>query len=88
MASLVYQRENCAGDSRQGGLCGARKARKASPKEGRGRNPRGLTTSWYQGGRHYPLGGGVGRVTESDFLISESAYFLCRTALARHALQA
>ena len=31
---------------------------------------------------------GVGRVTESDFLFSESAYFLCRTAWARHALQA
>ena len=31
---------------------------------------------------------GVGRVTERGFLLSESAYFLCRTALARHALQA
>ena len=36
--------------------------------------------------RHYPLG--VGRVTESGLLLSESAYFLCRSALARHALQA
>ena len=31
---------------------------------------------------------GVGRVTESGLLLSESAYFLCRSALARHALQA
>ena len=31
---------------------------------------------------------GVGRVTERGFLLSESAYSLCRTALARHALQA
>ena len=31
---------------------------------------------------------GVGRVTESGFLLSESPYFLCRTAWARHALQA
>ena len=31
---------------------------------------------------------GVGRVTESGFLLSESACFLCRTALERHALQA
>ena len=30
----------------------------------------------------------VGRVTERGFLLSESAYFLCRTALARHTLQA
>ena len=30
----------------------------------------------------------VGRVTERGFLLSESAYFLCRAALARHALQA
>ena len=38
------------------------------------------------GPRHYPLG--VGRVTASGPLLSESAYFLCRSALARHALQA
>ena len=31
---------------------------------------------------------GVGRVTESGFLLSESACFLCRSALAREALQA
>ena len=31
---------------------------------------------------------GVGRVTESGLLLSGSAYFLCRSALARHALQA
>ena len=38
------------------------------------------------GPRHYPLG--VGRVTESGLLLSESAYFLCRSALVRNALQA
>ena len=38
------------------------------------------------GPRHYPLE--VGRVTASGPLLSESAYFLCRSALARHALQA
>ena len=32
--------------------------------------------------------GGVGRVTESGLLLSESAYFLCRSALVRNALQA
>ena len=37
------------------------------------------------GPRHYPLGGG--RVTESGLLLSESAYFLCRSALLRNALQ-
>ena len=31
---------------------------------------------------------GVGRVTESGRLLSESSYFLCRSALARHALKA
>ena len=31
---------------------------------------------------------GVGRVTESGLLFSESAYFLCRSALVRNALQA
>ena len=31
---------------------------------------------------------GVGRVTERGFLLSETPYFLCRTALASHALQA
>ena len=31
---------------------------------------------------------GVGRVTESGLLLSESAYFLCRSALVRNALQA
>ena len=36
--------------------------------------------------RHYPLG--MGRVTESGRLLSESSYFLCRSALARHALKA
>ena len=36
--------------------------------------------------RLYPLG--VGRVTDRDFLLSESAYSLCKTALARQALQA
>ena len=31
---------------------------------------------------------GVGRVTERGFLCSETAFFLCRTDLASHALQA
>ena len=35
--------------------------------------------------RHYPLA--VGRVTESGLLLSESAYFLCRSALVRNALR-
>ena len=39
-----------------------------------------------EGPRLCPLG--VGRITELDVFLSESAYFLCRTALARHALQA
>ena len=34
----------------------------------------------------YPLG--VGRFTERRFFLSKTADFLCRTALASHALQA
>ena len=44
-----------------------------------------LPAATIAGPRHYPLG--VGRVTESGLLLSESAYFLCRSALARRALQ-
>ena len=36
--------------------------------------------------RDYPLG--VGRVTERGTLLSETAYFLCRTAFVGHALKA
>ena len=75
----------------QGGLCGTPKARGASVKLGRGRKNRGLATGCYHWGGGVGVGiipFGVGRVTESDFLFSESAYFLCRTAWARHALQA
>ena len=36
------------------------------------------------GPRYYPLG--MGKVTESSFLLNGSAHFLCRSALARHAL--
>ena len=39
------------------------------------------------GPRHYPLGGWVGSKRVA-FLLSESAYFRCGTALARHSLQA
>ena len=56
-------------------------------KEVRGRKPRGMATSWHYP-RHYPLGGGEGHRESEWLLLSESAYFLCRTALARHVLQA
>ena len=38
--------------------------------------------------RLYPQGGGVGHVTEIGFFGTKTAYFLCRTALASHDLQA
>ena len=61
-----------------------------SIKEVRDREPRGLATSWYQAGAPgiIPLGGGEGHRESEWLLLSESAYFLCRTALARHVLQA
>ena len=59
-----------------------------SVKEDRGRKPRGLATSCYHMGAPGIIPWGVGRVTESGLLLSESAYFLCRSALARHALPA
>ena len=46
--------------SRQGGLCSAWKARGVSVKEGRGRKPRGLATSWWQGGPQALSPGGWG----------------------------
>ena len=58
-----------------------------SVKEGRGRKPRGLATSCYHGGAPGIIPWGVGRVSESGLLLSESAYFLCRSALVRNAQQ-
>ena len=47
-------------DSRQGGLCSAWKARGVSVKEVKGRKPRGLATSWWQGGPKALSPGGWG----------------------------
>ena len=51
-------------------------------------SPGALLPAGTKGGPPVIIPWGVVRVTESGFLLSESAYFLCRTALARHALQA
>ena len=64
------------------------KGRGSSVKEGMDRKPRGLATSCYHRGAPGIIPWRVGRVTESGPLLSESAYFLCRSALARHTLQA
>ena len=63
------------------------KAGGGSVKEGSGRKPRGLATSCYHGGAPGIIPWGVGRVTESGLLLTESACFLCRSALARNAQQ-
>ena len=63
------------------------KAGGGSVKEGRGKKPRGLATSCYHRGAPGIIPWEVGRVTESGLLLSESAYFLCRSALVRNALQ-
>ena len=61
---------------RQGGGGGA------SVKESKGRKPSGLATGCYHRGAPGVLPWGVGRVKVSGILLSESAYFLCRSALA------
>ena len=53
----------------QGGLYSAWKARGASFKEGWGRQPRCLATSWYQGESPGFIPWGVGRVTEREALL-------------------
>ena len=58
----------------------------ASVKEGSGRKSRGLATSCYHRGAPGSIPWGVGRVTESGLLLSESTCFLCRSALVRNAL--
>ena len=62
------------------------KAGGGSVKEGRGRKPRGQATSCYHRGAPGIIPWGVGRVKESGLLLSESASFLCRSALVRYAL--
>ena len=54
-----------------------------SIKEGRGRKPRGLATSCYHRGAPGIVPWGLGRVTESGLLLSESAYFLLQVSLGQ-----
>ena len=75
-----------AGDSRQGGPCGAPKVRGGSVMEGSGRKLSRLATSWYQGKGPAIIPWGVGRVRERGILLRETAYFLCRTVFVGHAL--
>ena len=55
----------------------------ASVKEGWGRKPRGLATSWYQRGGEGFIPWRVGRVTERGLLLSQSAYFLLQDSLGQ-----
>ena len=62
---------------------------RVSVKEVRGRKPRGLATSWYQGGpQALSPGGWRGSQRVAFCSVKVLTFFLCRSALARHALQA
>jgi len=69
-----------AGDSQPSGCCCARKPNGAFVKEGWGRQPNSLATSWYQSGAQGPKPQGGGWVTEKDIFVNKTGHFLCRTA--------
>ena len=77
-----------ASNSQQSGQHGVSKPRGVAVKEGCGREPSVLATSWYQAGapRALTQGGGVGQ--KGRYFGLKTGHFLCRTAFTQPAVQA